>query len=120
MGEYFNETDLCTFKMGYCLGMAGFNLILIFVPQHFSCLLEQKETFCFVLFSKRIRNQALDGFLTFCFIPLHGCVLTLKFLFLNPTLVFVGEERQFLTLLPTVGEERNAGIPSDGVKAGKH
>lgn len=49
MGEYFNETDLRTFKMGYCLGMAGFNLILIFVPQRFSCLLEQKET-DFVLF----------------------------------------------------------------------
>lgn len=45
MGKYFNETDLCTFKMGYCLGMAGFNLILIFVSQLFSCLLEQKRVF---------------------------------------------------------------------------
>jgi len=45
IGKYFNETDLRTFRMGYGLGMAGFNLILIFVSQLFSCLLEQKETF---------------------------------------------------------------------------
>lgn len=29
MGNCFNETDLCIFKMGYCLCLAVFNPILI-------------------------------------------------------------------------------------------
>lgn len=39
MGNCFNETDLCTFEMEYCLCMAGFNLILIYPLKLFSCLL---------------------------------------------------------------------------------
>lgn len=39
MGNCFNETDLCTFEMEYCLCMAGSNLILIYTLKLFSCLL---------------------------------------------------------------------------------
>lgn len=54
---------------------SNFNL----APQVLSCLFECNESFSF---SKGIGKRALDGFLTLCLIPLHGCVRLLNFFFL--------------------------------------